>query len=79
MDSYNISDAKANLSAIIEKVVEEGEDVIISKAGRPVARLTRFEAAKHKRKLNLFKGKIVVAKDFDQWPTDLAKAFGITD
>lgn len=79
MDSYNISDAKANLSAIIEKVVAEGEDVIISKAGRPVARLTRFEAAKSKRKLGLFKGKITISKDFDQWPPDLAKSLGIID
>ncbi len=79
MDTFNISDAKANLSAIIEKVVEDGEDVIISKAGRPVARLTRFKTTKGKRKMGLFKGKITIPKDFDQWPADLAKSLGLVD
>lgn len=79
MDTYNISEAKAQLSALIEQVVEGGEDIIISKAGRPVVRLTRFAAAKRKRRLGMFAGKIRIAKDFDQWPVDVAKALGILD
>jgi prevent-host-death family protein len=38
----NIHDAKTNLSRLIEKV-QAGEEVIIAKAGRPVARLIRLE------------------------------------
>lgn len=79
MQSYNISQAKAQLSAILEKVVAEGEEVIISKAGRPVARLAPFHPGRHKRRLGLFKGKIAVPKDFKQWPPDIAKALGIID
>jgi prevent-host-death family protein len=37
----NISEAKAQLSALIEKVLA-GEEVIIGKAGKPVARLVRL-------------------------------------
>ena len=37
----NISEAKAQLSALIEKVLS-GEEVIIGKAGKPVARLIRY-------------------------------------
>lgn len=75
--SYNISEAKAQLSALIEKVVEQGEEIIINKAGKPVARLTRFTPTKRPRRLDLFQGQITVARDFDEWPADIARSLGI--
>ena len=42
MTLCNISEAKAQLSALIE-AVQAGEEVIIGKAGKPVARLVRYE------------------------------------
>mgnify|MGYP003566088017 CR=1 FL=1 len=41
MHITNISEAKAQLSALIEKVLS-GEEVIIGKAGKPVAKLVRY-------------------------------------
>ena len=41
----NIHEAKTNLSRLLEKVAA-GEEVIIAKAGKPVARLVRIEARK---------------------------------
>lgn len=79
MATFTVTQAKAQLSAIIQRVIERGEEAVISRAGRPAVRLTRFEAKRPKRWLNLFKGKIKIAKDFDRWPADLARAFGITD
>lgn len=79
MAVFNITEAKAQLSAIIQKVVDEGEDAIISKAGRPVARLTRFEAARKKRKLDTFRGKITISDDFNRWPDDVARSLGVID
>jgi prevent-host-death family protein len=48
MQIINISEAKAQLSALIEKVLA-GEEVIIGKAGKPVAGLIRYERSKQAR------------------------------
>jgi prevent-host-death family protein len=40
MDAYSVAEAKAHLSAIIE-AVERGEEVVITKRGKPVARMLR--------------------------------------
>lgn len=61
----NIFEAKTNLSKLIEQV-ERGGEVIIARAGKPVARLTRLEPAKKKPiRFGLMKGEIWVADDFD--------------
>lgn len=74
----NIPEAKAQLSSLIEKV-RAGEDVIIGKAGKPVARLTKCEIKEIRRKPGALKGKIKIAEDFDELPPDTAKAFGTED
>ena len=77
MHITNISDAKAHLSALIEKVLS-GKEVIIGKAGKPVAKLVRYERNSEPRRPGALKGKIKIAKDFDELPEDIAEAFGIT-
>jgi prevent-host-death family protein len=74
----NISEAKARLSSLIEKV-KSGEDVIIGKAGRPVARLVKYDIKEVQRKPGVLKGKIKIEDDFDDLPPDIAKAFGMED
>ena len=76
MQITNISEAKAQLSALIEKVLA-GEDVIIGKAGKPVARLIRYEHRRPLRRPGALKGKIKIADDFDELPDDIAAAFGM--
>jgi prevent-host-death family protein len=71
----NISEAKAQLSALIEKVLA-GEEVIIGKAGRPVAKLIRYDRREQPRRPGALKGKIRIADDFDVLPDDIAEAFG---
>ena len=56
-----------------------GEEVIIGKAGKPVARLTRYEIKKVQRQPGALKGKIKIEEDFDELPSDIAKAFGMED
>ena len=75
MTIRDISEAKAQLSALIE-AVEEGEEVIIGKAGKPVARLVRYQAAVAPRQPGALQGKIRIADDFDALPVDIAVAFG---
>ena len=74
----NISEAKAQLSALIEKVIS-GQEVIIGKAGKPVAKLVRYELSEETRQPGALKGKIKISDDFDELPRDIAEAFGMVD
>ena len=73
----NISEAKANLSKLIERV-RRGEEVVIGKAGRPVVRLVVYSADETPRTLGAgsWKGRVVVGPDFDDLPAELVAAFG---
>ena len=61
---FNIHDAKTNLSRIVDDVAA-GAEVIIAKAGKPMARLVPIETQVRSKKLGLLKGKIKVADDFN--------------
>lgn len=78
MQIANISEAKAQLSALIEKVMA-GEEVIIGKAGKPVARIIKYENNGQSRRPGALKGKIKIADDFDALPDDIAETFGMVD
>lgn len=76
MTINTITDAKAHLSSLIEKV-QRGEEVIIKKAGRPVAILSPYTERSTARLPGALAGKIRISKDFDELPEDLAEAFGM--
>ncbi len=65
-------EAKTNLSKLIELVVQ-GEEVIICKAGRPIAKLISFNP--EKRKGGAWKGKVTISPDFDELPAEFIKYF----
>ena len=74
MDTVNIHQAKTQFSRLIERVCA-GEEIIIARSGKPVARLAPLEP-RRPRRLGLLKGKIWVAKDFDApLPDDLLDLF----
>ncbi|HLA24289.1 MAG TPA: type II toxin-antitoxin system Phd/YefM family antitoxin [bacterium] len=60
----NIYEAKTHLSRLIERV-EQGEEVIIARAGRPVARLVPVRRRPGPRKPGSAKGQIRIRPDFD--------------
>jgi prevent-host-death family protein len=62
--TINIFEAKTQLSKLVEKA-ENGEDVIIARAGKPVARLTQLKPEKKPIVFGLMKGRIWIADDFD--------------
>ena len=71
----NIHEAKTQLSRLLERVAL-GEEVIIAKAGTPVARLVAVSPARPKFKLGSAKGKFVVADDFnDPLPKEIEDLF----
>ena len=74
----NISQAKAELSALIEEV-QKGHEVILAKAGRPVAKLVAYRGPARPRKPGSMAGQIWIAPDFDVLPDDIAEAFGVPE
>jgi len=64
MQTINIHEAKTHLSRLLEQVAV-GEEIVIAKAGKPIARLVPLEAPPKKRQLGLLKGKLNVPDDFD--------------
>lgn len=72
----NISDAKASLSKLIELVMQ-GQEVVIGKAGKPVARLVPYDEDTSPRQLGAgtWKGKIWTADDFDDLPVETVALF----
>ena len=66
------------MSALIEKVMA-GQEVIIGKAGKPVAKLVRYERSEKPRRPGALRGKIRIADDFDELPMDIEKAFEMED
>ena len=78
MQITNISEAKAQLSALIERVTK-GEEVAIGKAGKPVAKLVPYERRDVIHQSGTLRGKIKIALDFDELPEDIAVTFGMIE
>jgi len=74
MDQVNVHEAKTHLSRLLERV-EAGEEIIISRAGRPVARLVSYRGLRSRRHPGSWRGQVRIAPDFDELPADLAGAF----
>jgi prevent-host-death family protein len=74
MTKYNVHEAKTHLSRLLEKVAE-GEEVVIARAGVPVARLVPVQPTT-KRELGFERGRVFIADDFDApLPKDVLKSF----
>jgi prevent-host-death family protein len=72
--TVNIHEAKTHLSRLVERV-EAGEEVVIARAGRPVARLVPFRARTAPRVPGLWRGRVTLAADFDAPDDDLISTF----
>ena len=72
----NVHEAKTHFSKLLERIAN-GEEVVIAKAGHPVARLTGYTPATATvREPGSMKGQIHIAEDFDApLPEDLLTAF----
>jgi prevent-host-death family protein len=73
--TVNIHDAKTRLSQLIERV-EAGEEIVIARAGRPVARLAPLKAHLGPRRLGRLDGRFRIPDDFnDPLPHAVLKGF----
>jgi prevent-host-death family protein len=76
VESVNIHDAKTHFSKLIERVLL-GEEIVIAKAGRPVAKLVPIAPGAHDRQPGSAKGAFVVPADFDApLPDELLNEWG---
>jgi antitoxin (DNA-binding transcriptional repressor) of toxin-antitoxin stability system len=73
-----ITEAKASLSSLIKRV-QNGEEVVIKKAGIPVAVIHKYVENSAQRVPGALAGRIRIASDFDKLPRDIARAFGLED
>jgi prevent-host-death family protein len=74
-NSVNIHEAKTQLSQLLKRV-EAGEEVIIAKSGRPVAKLSPLIPDAKKRQFGAAKGLIWMSADFDDEDETIVKMFG---
>jgi len=63
--TINIHAAKTHLSRLVEDAAA-GEEIVIAKAGKPIARLCPLGEPKRKRMLGRLGGKLVVPDNFDR-------------
>ncbi len=75
MRTVNIHEAKTQLSRLLA-AVEAGDEVLISRAGKPIARLVGLQPTPRRRPLGLLEGKFAVPVDFDApLPDDIQTLF----
>jgi prevent-host-death family protein len=67
----NMHDAKSSFSRLVNRAAS-GEEIVIAKNGKPVARLTRLRGRRTQSLIGAFAGKIHMAEDFDAIPREFA-------
>ena len=70
----NIHEAKTHFSRLVERVIG-GEEVVIGKAGKPVARLVPYREERTQRVPGGWEGRVRISEDFDELPPEVAAAF----
>ncbi|WP_101256203.1 type II toxin-antitoxin system Phd/YefM family antitoxin [Streptomyces barkulensis] len=73
---YNVHEAKTHLSRIFEQVAT-GEELVIGKAGEPVAEAVPLRSRVGRTGRGSLKGPVRIPDDFDELPDDIADAFGM--
>ena len=74
-ECVNIYEAKTHLSRLVDRAAE-GEEILIARAGRPVARLVALaEPGTTPRTPGGWRGKVTISHDFDELPPEIEVAF----
>ena len=74
MHITNIHQAKTQLSKLVERVLQ-GEEIVIGRAGKPVAKLVPYERSVQPRQGGQWHGQVTIEDDFDELPAEIARAF----
>lgn len=75
MSTFNMHEAKTHFSKLVDAALQ-GESIVIARAGVPVVKLEPIQFKKTRYRFGVMKGKIKIAKDFDDpLPEELLKEF----
>jgi prevent-host-death family protein len=75
MAVVNVHEAKTHLSRLLERV-KAGEEIVIGKSGKPIAKIVPFMPKAGPRKPGFWKGKIKIEKNFDHpLPEEIMRVF----
>jgi prevent-host-death family protein len=75
MQTVTLSEARAKFSKVIDDVTG-GEEVVITRMGKPIARILHYGPGQARARLGFMMGRAWIAKDFDAWPDEEARALG---
>lgn len=76
MALIGMHEAKTRLSQLVQRA-ESGEDIVIARNGKPVARLVPVASTASLASIRgAWRGRVSIADDFDDLPDDIAEAFG---
>jgi prevent-host-death family protein len=70
----NIHEAKTHLSRLVDRAAA-GEEIVIARAGKPVARLVAYVPRSPDRELGAWRGKVWIAPDFDDADDEIGRLF----
>ena len=73
-EHVNIYEAKTSLSKLVDRAMA-GEEIVIARAGRPVAKLIAYQPQRAPRTLGKYAAQVWIAPDFDETPVDLLRLF----
>jgi len=74
-ESVNVYEAKTHLSQLLDRAAA-GEEIIIARAGRPIARLVALaESSSRRRTPGAWRGQVSITADFDELPAEIDAAF----
>jgi prevent-host-death family protein len=71
----NIHAAKTHLSRLLERA-EQGDETVIARAGRPIARLVPYRPSERARTPGVWRGRMHILPGFDELDADIARLFG---
>lgn len=74
MRTVNVSEARIHLSRLL-KAAAAGEEIVIARAGKPLAKLVVYHEDERSREPGCWRGKVYMADDFDVLPDTMAAVF----
>ncbi len=76
--AVTVTEAKTQLSSLIERV-GDGEEIVIRRGQKPVAKLVRYDEPAVRRQLGALRGQIWMSDDFDEPDEEIERLFGTRD
>ena len=72
----NMHEAKTHLSRLVDRAAA-GEEIVIARAGKPIAKLVPYVAQQPDRQLGAWSGKVWIASDFDETDEGMVRLFEV--